>query len=341
MSASISIFKTRAQCALIILALLPFAAHAEPIKLKFAFFSSDREFNYEGIVKPFVSAVNLEGKGIVEIELHPGGELGRSYAQQAQLVLSGDADLAWINPALTPGQFSDNTVIELPGLFRDANEATQVYAGLAAAGSLQGYQDFFLVAAIGTEPQTIHMRTPVASLDDLKGKKIRSGNKTEAAVLQALGMEPVMMPINQVAGAINSGALDGSMASLAALNDFGISRFATHHYLLGLGTRPLLIVMNRKKFDSLPEAAQDAIRRFSGAWSITRSVETNDAYGGQILEKLKSDPRRTVIYPSPQDLAKARIVFDSVATQWVGGNPHNRQLLDLVEAERAKLRSAR
>ena len=118
-------FMTRACCALIISALLPFPADAAPIKLKFSFFSSDREYAYESVVKPFVNAVNLEGKGIVEIELYPSGALGRSYAQQMQLVLSGDADIAWINPALTPEQFPDNSVIELPGLFRDANEAAR------------------------------------------------------------------------------------------------------------------------------------------------------------------------------------------------------------------------
>ena len=77
MSPLIPIFMTRACCALIMSALLPFPAGAAPIKLKFSFFSSDREYAYESVVKPFVNAVNLEGKGIVEIELFPSGALGR------------------------------------------------------------------------------------------------------------------------------------------------------------------------------------------------------------------------------------------------------------------------
>jgi len=43
MSPLFPIFMTRACCALIISALLPFPAGAAPIKLKFSFFSSDRE----------------------------------------------------------------------------------------------------------------------------------------------------------------------------------------------------------------------------------------------------------------------------------------------------------
>jgi TRAP-type C4-dicarboxylate transport system substrate-binding protein len=341
MSPLFPIFMARACCALIVSALLPFPAGAAPIKLKFSFFSSDREYAYESVVKPFVNAVNLEGKGIVEIELFPSGALGRSYAQQAQLVLSGDADIAWINPALTPEQFPDNSVIELPGLFRDANEAAQVYTRMAGSGSLKGYEDFFLIAAMSTEPLTIHTRSPIASLDDLKGKRIRTGRQTEVAVLRALGMEPVMMPIIPVADAINSGAIDGASAALEVLIDFGISRFTTYHYRLDLGTVPLAIIMNRKKFDSLPTAAQDVIRKFSGAWPVKHYIDAINAYDAEILERLKSDPRRKVIYPSPRDLAVARDVFDTVATQWAGSNPRNRTLLDKVDAEIAEFRSVR
>jgi len=341
MSPAFPIRTMRVCCALIIFALLPFAASAAPIKLKFSFFSSDREYAYEKVVKPFVNAVNLEGKGFVEIELYPSGALGRSYAQQAQLVLSGEADIAWVNPALTPELFSDNSVIELPGLFRDAQEAVQVYTRIAGSGSLRGYEDFFLIAAMSTEPLTIHMRSPVESLDDLKGKRIRTGRQTEVAVLKALGAEPVLMPINQVADAINSGAIDGAGAALEVMADFGISRFATYHYRLDLGTVPLLMIMNKKKFDSLPEAAQNAIRKFSGAWSVKHYIDAINAYDAEILKRLESDPRRKVIYPSQRDLARARDVFDTVVTQWVSGNPRNRALLDRVDAEIAEFRSAR
>lgn len=209
---------------------------------------------------------------------------------------------------------------------------------MVAEGSLKGYEEFYLIAAMGTEPLTIHTRAPSASLADLKGKKIRASNRTEATVLKALGMEPVVIPINQAADSINSGAIEGSTTALETLADFGISRFATNHYMLGLGSVPLLIVMSRKKFDGLPPAAQDVIRKFSGTWSANHYLDSINAYGAQILGKLKSDPRRNVIYPSQQDLARARNVFDLVRAHWADGKPRNRALLDLVEAELAKLR---
>jgi TRAP-type C4-dicarboxylate transport system substrate-binding protein len=321
--------------------LVPFPAEAEPVKLKFAFFASDREYAYQGVVKPFVDAVNLAAKGIVEVELFPGGVLGRSYVDQAQLVLDGTADIAWVNPSLTPELFTDNSAIELPGLFRDVTETTRVYTRLIAAQALKGYSDFFVIAAIGTGPLNISMRPHIASLDHLKGKKIRTLNRTEGAVLKELGMAPEVMPINRVAEAINRGTIDGATGTPAVLIDFGIARFTRFHYLLDLGTAPLLIVMNRKRFDSLPKAGQDAILKYSGEWAATRYIQTSEAYENPIVEKLKSDPERTVIAPSKPDLDAARVAFKTVTTAWIAQRPHNRALLQLVHSEIARLRSDR
>jgi TRAP-type C4-dicarboxylate transport system substrate-binding protein len=46
-------------------------------------------------------------------------------------------------------------------------------AHLIAANALKGYEDFTTIAVYVAEPQSIHTRRPVASLDDLKGMKIR------------------------------------------------------------------------------------------------------------------------------------------------------------------------
>src|ERR1700684_2015466 len=132
----------------IAIALLPVASLAEPVKLKLADFSSDREPGYVSVLQPFVEAVNREGKGLIEIVPYAGGALGRSYAQQAQLVLDGVADLGWVNPTLTPKMFPDNDVLQFPGLFRNLREATLVHSRMATAGELRGYPDFFMISAV-------------------------------------------------------------------------------------------------------------------------------------------------------------------------------------------------
>ena len=55
--------KVLARCALFSFVLLPAAAAAEPIKLKMAYFSSDRTTTYLAAIKPFVDAVNADASG--------------------------------------------------------------------------------------------------------------------------------------------------------------------------------------------------------------------------------------------------------------------------------------
>lgn len=161
--------KVLATLAMLAVAIVPSTALADPVTLKLAFFTSDQSATYLNLVKPFVDQVNSTGKGTVEIVLYSEGTLGRDVASQAQLVLDGVADMAFVVPGLTPDKFPDTPVVELPGLFDDAREATLTYNQLLALNALRGYEDFVVLGAYVTEPETIHGRLPLDSIDDLKG----------------------------------------------------------------------------------------------------------------------------------------------------------------------------
>jgi TRAP-type C4-dicarboxylate transport system substrate-binding protein len=330
--------KTLTRCTLLWLILLPAASAAEPIKLKMAYFSSDRTTTYLAAIKPFVDAVNAEAQGLVQIDVSLSGTLGKDPTQQLQLVLDGTADLAFVVPGYTPERFPDNEVVELPGLFKDIREATLVYTGLVAANALRGYDDLFVVGAFTAEPETIHTKLPAASLKDLAGMRIRSNNPVQGAALARLGMVPVELPINQASSGISSGKLDGSMVGPAPLIEFGISRVVSNHYLLGVSAAPLLVAMNRKKFEEFPERAKQIIRKFSGEWAAERYIEIYRAENEASLESLKLDPHRTVVVPSPVDLARANAVFRAEVDTWSATDPHHRQLLAEAEAELSKIR---
>lgn len=81
------------------------SAQAEPVVLKFAAFVPDAEQTVVTVFKPFIDAVNKDGEGVVKIEFYPNGALGRSPLQQAQMVLDGVADIAWVVASYTPGRF--------------------------------------------------------------------------------------------------------------------------------------------------------------------------------------------------------------------------------------------
>jgi TRAP-type C4-dicarboxylate transport system substrate-binding protein len=332
--------KNLARFALFSLALLPAAAlAAETVKLKLSFFSSDSAILYNGGVKPFVDAVNSEAKGLLEIEVFFRGALGKAPAQQPQLVRDGVADIAYIVPGYTSDQFPDNAVIELPGLFRDQQEASLAYTRMIAANALRGYEDFIVIAAFTAEPHSIHTRQPIASLDDLQGLKIRANNPTEAATFEKLGMRAIVMPVNQIAEAIGSGAIDGAAIPPAMLAEFGVGRLATYHYIIHADAPSLALVMSRSKFESLPPQAQDIIRKYSGEWSVARSNAFFAEINAKSMQQLVSDPKRHVIFPSQADRVRIDAAFKDVIDAWVAKDPRNGDLLSMVRAEIGKMRS--
>jgi TRAP-type C4-dicarboxylate transport system substrate-binding protein len=247
--------------------------------------------------------------------------------------------MAWVNPSLTPDRFPEDDVLQFPGLFRDLKQATLVHARLAPVGALRGYDDFFVISATANFHLIINTRSPIGSLADLHGKTLRVNNLIEGNALKAVGITPVVMPINEVALAIGRGTIDGATMSPNTLVAYGVSRITRFHYDAPLGAAPLAFLMNRRKFESLPKAGQDAIRKYSGEATTARFIDTYDANNVQAMDELRSDPNRRVIVPLRSELDMLQTMFQAAIETWRRDSPRNAQLLELVETEIAKERS--
>jgi TRAP-type C4-dicarboxylate transport system substrate-binding protein len=324
--------------AVTVLVLMPATASAEPVTLKLAFFSSDRSHPYRAAVKPFVDAVNAEGKGRVEIVVSFSGSLGGDVTKQSQLVREGKADIAYVVVPYEAASFPDSEVIELPGLFQDAREATLVFSHLVETGKMHEFDDFFVVGVSASQPESIHSRTPIESIADQKGKRIRANNEDEIAVLKRLGAIPVFVPINETADAVSSGRIDGAYVPPVPMIEFGIGRVATYHYLLRTSSVPLALLMNRKRLESLPDEAQAIIRKYSGDWLARQWIQMDKSSTALVMNQLKSNPGRKVTLPSKADMRKAQAVFESVIDDYVAGNPRRAALVGAARTEVARLR---
>ena len=321
------------------LALAPALAAADPIKLKFSFFTSDRSNIYQTQVKPFVDAVNAEGKDLIHIDVYFSGTISKLQSAQPELVSDGTADLALVVPGQSPEQFSNIAVLELPGLFRDSLEASRVFARLAAARALKGFDDYEVIGSFVSNGESIHSRKPLASLGELNGQTIRVNNPIEAATLEKLGVVPVVLAINETMEKLSAGKIDGATLPPSMLFEFGIGRVTSHHYMMQLGGAPIALVMNRDKFASLPPQAQSIIRKYSDDWFAERAASGMAALDQRILEELKKDSRRTVTYPSQSDMAVINEAYASVVADWASSSRNNRELLERAKGEIAKLRS--
>jgi TRAP-type C4-dicarboxylate transport system substrate-binding protein len=321
-----------------ILALAP-AAQADPVKLKLAMFSADTEMTWVTAIKPWAEAVNKDANGAIVIDEYPNGALGKALPQQAQMVLDGVADIAFVIPGVSPGRFPDNEVMDLPGLFRDLKEATLVYTRIMAKGIIKGFDDYVVIGAMGTPPFEIDSRAKITSLEDLKGKKIRTTNASQAATMKQLGAVPILIPVNEVPEAIGRGTIDGGTEFPGPMYDFGIDRVTKYDYFLPVGVSSLTVLMNRKKFESLPPESQALIRKHSGEWFADIFITGYGKYVDELMAKMKADPNRVLTIPSDKELAAAQPAFDQVIADWLKKSPRNPALLQAVKDEIAKVRA--
>jgi TRAP-type transport system periplasmic protein len=316
------------------------AAQAEPIQLKLSYFSSDSSRAYISTVKPFVDAVNAEGKGRLEIVPYFSGRISPVQTEQPDVVADGRADLAVVIPGYSPERFPDTAVMQLPGLFRDAPEATYVFRRLVDKGALSGFGDFVVIGAAMSPSEILNTRKKTASLADLKGQTIRVNNNVEGDTLRRLGATPVLLPFKTTMDSLAQGKIDGATSPPFMLFEFGIGRLTTEHYMIEVGGVPTALIMNRKKFESLPPQDQTLIRKFSGDWLDKQSATSALAFNKETLDQISADSHRAVVSPSPADEAESQRVFNEVTAEWAKARPRNQELLALAREEVANYRKA-
>ena len=331
--------KIFAAAMLTLAAFAPATASGQPVTLKLAFFTSDTEVNYAKAIKLWVDAVNADPAGAVKIEAFPNGALGKALPAQPQMVLDGVADIAFVNPALVPGRFPDDQVFELPGLVGNMKEGVALYQALLKANLLRGYADFYVVGSFMNANAHVFSRKPIKSVNDLKGMKVRISGAVIGQTVKELGVVPVLMPPNEVVEAMGRGTIDALTTVPAAVVDFGIDRVTSHDYLIQLGANSFAVLMNRKKFESMPKAAQDVLAKYSPKWINDTYVKNLSAFNDELIQKFKADKKRTVVTPSAADLKVIQQVSEKVTADWAAKSPENTKLLAKAREVLADIRA--
>ncbi|KAB2790317.1 hypothetical protein F9L06_24920 [Brucella anthropi] len=313
---------------------MPLAAVAqEPVKLKFAFWLSDKGSDYRDVLKPWVERVEAASEGAVKIKIYTGGTLGRDPAAQLKMVEDGVADIAYPVPNYTPGRFPENSITDLPGLFSSSTEASTVMWGLYEQGLLSGFDGLKVLGLFGSQPFTIDSVRATTKLADLEGQKLRAAGKYAIPTVELLGAAAVGLTVSESAEALTRGVIDGVTSHPSLSSQTGSADIARNHYLLGLHIGHVMLVMKQEAFDALPEKARVAINAESGlklsrAWG---EVQDRDAQA-LIAKWSENGSGHTVTRPSAADLAAVAPKFEEIRAIWQSEDPARAKLLDAAEA---------
>ena len=141
------------------------------------------------------------------------------------------------------------------------------------------------------------------------------------------------MPIGGITGptvaeSISRGLIDGTFTQWGAIETFRMGDVITHFNTAPLGATPMLVVMNRAKYESLSDGAKAAIDQYSGAAFSKRFGPSFDAYISEVREKMLSKGTITETVPNEGQLADWRDAVAVATEQWIAQNENGKAIYD-------------
>lgn len=258
-------------------------------------------------MEQFKVAVEAATGRELTVDLFPAMQLGGAQENVDQ-TRSGAIFGTVIGAAFLSRTVPEISALSVPFLFTDRQQAFRVVDG--KVGELIGQRladkGFLLLGfmELGARHVTNNAR-PIRALADFKGLKIRlQPDDIHLATFRALGANPVAMDIKEVYSALQQGVLDGQENPYAVIRDRNFNQ--VQKYLTGTGHffDFILVVANKRRFDSLKPAHQQAIR---AAMQKAVAKQRADAEKADLdsLEELKKRGMQFEA-PSPQLIAEMR-----------------------------------
>ena len=210
----------------------------------------------------FADLVYARTGGRIKIKIHAGGVLGDEVSVIEQLQYGG-IDFARAS-IMTMGQFDPKmNVLQLPYLYQDADHMWAVLDGEIGAEFMAGLEEYDLKALSWYDAgaRQIYTNEPIASLADLKGKRIRvAESDLMKSVISAFGGIPVPIGYLDVFSALETGEISGAENNWPSYIFTNHYKVAQYVYLDEHNRIPELQLVSQATWDQLSESDRQIIR---------------------------------------------------------------------------------
>lgn len=253
--------------------------------------------------------------GTLKINIYPGGTLtgaGECY----EGVVRGISDIGMSVFAYTRGRFPVMEAVDLPLGYPTGMAATRIANAYYQEMKPEELNDVKVLYLHAHGPGLLHTKAPVETLEDLQGLQIRSTGLS-AKMVSALGANPVAMPQGDTYEALQKGVVEGTFAPMETLKGWRQAEVidsTTECRDVGY-TTAMFVVMNKNKFNQLPEDMQDVLTAVSEEWIETHGKVWDDADEEGLAFTLDSGNR--VIEISEEESARWQAAIEPVIAEYI------------------------
>ena len=298
------------------------AASADPVILKVAHFWPATALSQQKVLEPWCAKIAQESNNTLQCQIYPSMQLGGTPPQLIQQAIDGVTDIVWTLPGYTPGRFPRIEVIELPFIAhrRASVNARVTWALFDQHMRTTEFAETHVISAWAHDGGLIHAKRAVATMEDLRGLKLRFPTRQAGEGLKALGATPIGMPVPQVPEAMSQGVIDGAVVPWEVVPSIRLQEMARYH--IGIPGSPtfysasMILAMNPARYQGLPEDLKRVLDANSGEAAAIMAARVWDEEGPKVEEAAR---RRGNTISEITEAEKARWVTATapVTTSWV------------------------
>ncbi|TMV09243.1 C4-dicarboxylate TRAP transporter substrate-binding protein [Arenibacterium halophilum] len=244
-----------------------------------------------GKLEDFAAAVEEYSGGDVTVKVYPLSLL--SFAEASAGVRDGIADMTANLMAYFPAEFSHFNMLAEFSEVVELEQFASDRSSFAFSGAIMEYvinscpdcmdqiaaQNQVYLGASSTTSYVLQCVVPLATVDDLKGKRIRAAGAYWARWAEQVGAVPVSMSINETLEGLNQGVVDCTASNTADFVNFGFIDVVKYLYV-GLPGAQFNVpyTMNRDSWNSLSDENKSAMLKATAklaadiAWVYTEEA---------------------------------------------------------------------
>ena len=219
----------------------------------------------------FAAAAYELSDGQLVIEIFPNAALGPE-STTIEAVQTGDIEFTPVNTGALVSFVREFGIWAAPFVFPDLETAYAVLDGefgQRLAGYLEDQGFIGLAYVNSTDFRQTTSSSPIRSLDDLQGMRIRVlDNPIQIAIWESIGTAPTPIPFAELYTALQQGTVDGMenpLEMIVAMRFYEVQPYiAITNHVFQTGQ----LLMSARVFNELPTDLQDVVRV-----AATRSVE--------------------------------------------------------------------
>ena len=271
-------------------------------------------FHTENIVQ-FAADVEKATAGKLKITVHPAASLFKAN-EIKRAVQGGQAQIGEI---LISGYSNEDPIFgidSVPFLATSYAESAKLWqVSKKATEERFAKQGLVILYTVPWPPQGIYSTKPLNSVADMKGLKLRAYNPMISRIAELAGAQPVTIQAAELAQAMATGAVNANITSGATGYDTKAWEVVKNYYDTQAWLPKNIIFANKKAFDALDKATQEAVVKAAAAaqergWKI--SEEKTAWYLGELRKN-----GMNVSPPSAQLKADFQKIGATLTEEWL------------------------